>query len=285
MKIAAAVILYHPDNGLAHRLSTYAHLVDKMYLFDNSENNAASYQLVMPLLQNEKYMYYHDGENRGISERLNSGAQKALEDGFQWLLTMDQDSQFDKDVFSNYLTCIHHFSEKDSTAMFGVQYTDSSLQARECQFSHAPHLITSGSMLNLAAFKNIGPFDEALFIDKVDHEYCLRALAKGYKIIQFNNIYLTHTLGNVSYHRSLKSGKATPRILHSPIRMYYIVRNYFYLKQKYKGQFAESFAEMKRELFNRTKNNFLYGEKKLLLLKYILKGYTDFKKRKMGKLK
>jgi hypothetical protein len=61
-------------------------------------------------------------------------------------------------------------------------------------------------------------------------------------------------------------------------------RNYCYLRKKYQGQFEDIFNEMKAELKNRIKNNLLYGKHKFRLLKYLIKGYLDYKKLKMGKI-
>ncbi len=66
--------------------------------------------------------------------------------------------------------------------------------------------------------------------------------------------------------------------------MYYIFRNYLYLRSKYKNKFEDSFFEMKKELRIRIKNNFLYGKNKFMLLKYLAKAYKDYKSGKMGKL-
>jgi rhamnosyltransferase len=45
-------------------------------------------------------------------------------------------------------------------------------------------VITSGSLLSLAAYTAIGPFREDFFIDHVDTEYCLRARLKHYRVIK-----------------------------------------------------------------------------------------------------
>jgi len=41
---------------------------------------------------------------------------------------------------------------------------------------------------------------------------------------------------------------------------------------------------MKRGLLIRIKNNIIYNQKRFQVIKYILKGYLDFKKNKMGKI-
>ena len=282
MRIAAAVILYYPDNEIVQRIQSYLNEVTTLYILDNSENNTG-HKALLKTLDTDKVVYLHDGENKGISIRLNQAAILAAEQQAEWLLTMDQDSYFPANIVAQYFNCLENSLSKENTAMFGVQFLNAPLHA-DCAFVEAKHLITSGSIVNLNIFQIIGGFDEALFIDKVDHEYCLRARALNYKVIEFSNIFLHHHLGNVTYGRSLKNFQLTPRVLHSPIRMYYIMRNYLYLKDKYKGQFTDSFEEMRKEIWNRTKNNFLYGKNKWAVIKYLLKGYQDYSAGKMGKI-
>jgi rhamnosyltransferase len=283
MNIAAVVIVYHPDQNLIQRILTYLPFVNKLFVFDNSEG-ATNDWLKEELSGLNNTLYIADGENKGISVRLNKAAELSIQDGFEWLLTMDQDSYFPEGSIPSYFACIAQFHQKNNAAMFGIQSLTENKSDSSCHPEEVPHLITSGSALNLSLFKNIGPFDEALFIDKVDHEYCLRARSKNFKIVRFNNIFMHHNLGTITYGRSLKNFKLTPRTLHSPVRMYYILRNYFYLKEKYKGKFLEEFKELKKEIWNRSKNNFLYGGKKLQLIGYLFKAYSDFKKGKTGKL-
>ena len=56
-------------------------------------------------------------------------------------------------------------------------------------------LITSGSLINTSIFSEIGGYNEKLFIDEVDHEYCYRIKMLGYSVLQLENILLNHTLG------------------------------------------------------------------------------------------
>ena len=169
--------------------------------------------------------------------------------------------------------------------MIGVEYDKKLVSTKGgCIYNKSSHLITSGSSLNLEIFKKIGVFDEQLFIDNVDHEYCFRAIVKGYEIAKLNNILLNHSLGTLGFYRSLKNLKRSPRALHSPLRIYYMVRNYFYLKRRYVNVFKTEINTMRKSLLNRIKNGLLYGDKKLLLLKNIYRGYLHYKQGKMGKL-
>jgi rhamnosyltransferase len=279
-KVAGVVILYFPDKELNSRIASYLNYLSRLYIFDNSDNTEKTFDNIF----GDKVVYIKDGKNEGISIRLNQAASMAINESYSWLLTMDQDSYFPLNAFKNYLICIEKYEDKSNTAMFGVQFLNEGIDPSKCSFEILTHLITSGSILNLNAYTKIGEFDEALFIDKVDHEYCFRAILNNFKIVRANNIFLHHNLGTTNFGRSLKNFKKSPRVLHSPIRIYYITRNYFYLKSRYKDQFKESFTEMKKELFIRLKNNILYNSNKLKTISYFFKGIRDSRSGKMGKL-
>ena len=103
--------------------------------------------------------------------------------------------------------------------------------------------MTSGNLVNLDAFRQVGPFMDELFIDSVDHEYCIRLQINGYKVIQLNGVLLEHTLGERRKHlfiyplnffkknKSIVSYKIVNN--HNYIRKYYMVRNRLYVSRKY----------------------------------------------------
>lgn len=283
LKIAGVVILYNPDPGLTERIDTYLRHLDRLYILDNSEPGDPI--LALSYHNNKKVNCVQDNENKGISVRLNNAASMALEEGYEWLLTMDQDSYFSKDIFPAYLQCAEDYSAKDTTAMFGILFGQQEPQSKDCTSEEVEQLITSGSIINLKLFLKTGPFDEALFIDRVDQEYCLRARLMQYKFVRFNNIFLQHNLGVATSGISFKSLKRTPRALHSPVRLYYMFRNYLYLKNKYAQQDPASIAFMKKELLLRIKNNLIYGKRRLEVLEYLYKALSDYRNGRMGKIK
>lgn len=280
MGIAGVVILYHPDESVIGNIQTYLPYIDKLYVADNTEGNLSP--VASQLMTYKKIQLLYDGSNEGIARRLNEAAQLAIEAGYNWLLTMDQDSHFEESELQQYLLCAGSFLYKDTTAMFGVAYEKRSSET-ECNGREAVQLITSGSIVNLKLYDAIGGFDEALFIDEVDLEYCYRAIIKGYKIIRFSNVFMVHHLGSVSYHKSLKNLANSPRVLHSPVRLYYMVRNYLYVENKYKNRFAENDSYRRTALLNRIKNNLLYGKEKASLVKHLFMAYRDYRFKKYGK--
>ena len=57
-------------------------------------------------------------------------------------------------------------------------------------------VITSGSLLRIEAWDDCGRFDEALFIDYVDTDFCLKCLARGWQIAVSAGGRMTHQLGS-----------------------------------------------------------------------------------------
>ena len=281
MNIAGVVILYHPDIPKTfENLVTYANQVNQLYVFDNSEPSSlemakALSQLTVP------YEYISTGTNEGISKRLNEAAHKAIKEGYDYLLTMDQDSSFEHGAFEQYLRLVDAY-DKEKVAQFGVNCDPKHIPVSAIPF-HADSLITSGTILQLAVFKEVGNFDEKLFIDFVDVDYSLRASYMGYHNIIFTNIIMKHTIGYLKLGRSFKNFKKTLRILHAPIRVYYIVRNGLYLL--YQVQHVDKKAR-EAILFNHMKmlkNDFLYNDRLGEVYLNALQGVYDFLMDKMGK--
>lgn len=278
MKIAACVILYNPDNSVEQNINSYINQTGKIYIVDNSKT--CTYK-TSPA-NNTSQIIIHDGLNNGIAKRLNQVCELAIQDGFEYLLTMDQDSFFDTPAITSYLQCINNFKNKEEIAMFGVNYNHQTGN-EDCTFSDVKFLITSGSIINLNAFKNIGAFDENLFIDFIDSEYCLRSLQNGYKLIEFKNIYMHHNLGDVSTKHSLKTLKKSGRSFHSSIRLYYMLRNFLYVNHKYKKEFSNELSIFKKDVINRIKNKLLYKSNRWQTIKLLMKAINDYKANKMGK--
>jgi rhamnosyltransferase len=101
----------------------------------------------------------------------------------------------------------------------------------------APHwrevrtAITSGSLVRVAVFGAVGLFDDALFIDSVDHDFCLRCRRRGLLVIESRDQVLEHAIGQATVDRLLWR-EVTPAH-HSPMRRYYITRNSLEMCRRY----------------------------------------------------
>lgn len=281
---AACVILYHPKKEDIANISTYSTKVERVYILDNTEGK--SNENLFSGIENASYFW--DGENKGLSIRLNAACQRAIEDNFDFLLTMDQDSSFLEENIDIYFKDILTFANKETTAIYGLEYDKEYLSVKKDQvtFEKKDHLITSASVMNLKLFSIVGGFDENLFIDGVDIDYCYAAMAKGLDNIQFKNNYFKHSLGEPVRKGSVTSFyllKKNVRI-HSAIRVYYMKRNMLYLEEKY-GALFPGFIQKQKKVYQRhIKRCIKYSDTFIKVIKLRNQAISDFKNKKMGKI-
>jgi rhamnosyltransferase len=280
MNIAGVVILYHPDlELLLANIQTYVSGLKQLYVYDNSVAKTPGIEEALfkidPSIQ---YKFFN--ANEGIAKRLNQAIDQAAINQYDYLLTMDQDSSFKIGDFEKYKALIQS-STYHNVAQFGVNCQPDFTQPNE-QPEEALTLITSGSILNLSLTKNIGPFNEALFIDFVDAEFSYRVIQNGYLNLMFSNIVLNHALGTLVEGRSLGNFKKSMRIIHAPTRVFYIIRNGLYLLFKVKG-FT---SPMKKDIIRCIKiikNDLIYNPQLISVYKNVFEGIYAFMTNRMGK--
>ena len=279
-RIAGTVVLYRPDGEVLENIKSYLDGVGVLYVVDNSETMHTD--VVERIMQLDKVVYLPNGENFGIARALNIAADKAMVDGYDFLLTMDQDSRAATNMVGTMLACL---KEKDAAEVgiispfhsvsFGSNQ-DSGTFSQEVQF-----VMTSGNLLNLAAYEKTGPFLDKLFIDCVDYDYCLRLTDCGFKIICANQAILHHGLGYISSFKVLHKTLTTSN--HSPLRRYYNTRNRFYIWETY-GATAKDFVKEDKRRFVGEIRNVLLGEKeRLAKIKMMLRGYLDYRRGSFGR--
>jgi len=280
MNIAGVVILYHPDMELLlANIQSYNTGLKQLYVYDNSETKTPGIEEALFKL-NPSIEYKYFNANEGIAKRLNQAMDQASLNQYDFLLTMDQDSSFKADDFEKYKSLIQS-TAYNYVAQFGVNCQPNFTQSKE-QPEEALTLITSGSILNLSLTKNIGPFNEALFIDFVDAEFSYRVIQNGYLNLMFSNIVLNHALGKLVEGTSLVSFKKSLRITHAPIRVYYIVRNGLYLLFKARGLTSVMKKDVIR-CIKIIKNDLIYNPQLAAVYKNLFAGIYAFLTNRMGK--
>lgn len=279
-KIAGVVIVFFPDvDKLIFNIDTYIDQIEQLFIVFNSPVSTE----VIKKIQNKyaKVQLIINKNNIGIASALNQMALKSLNEGFEWLLTMDQDSSFLTDHFFEAFrrsTIKNAAIFSPATGLSSLFSDDKSYETEEVL-----NVITSGNLLNLKIWKTIGGFEDKLFIDEVDNDYCLKAVLNGFKIISFKNIQLIHELG-VNEEVSFLFRKYTV-ITHPPIRAYYIFRNNFYIFNKYRKPFPGFVKSRKIMLFKVLIKILLFSEFRVQNCKYIFSGISDYFRKCYGPFK
>lgn len=275
MKLAGVVILYNPDESIIDNINSYIEDVDYIYILDNTEDYSNFSNIAFSRLKKRQYHYIPFRKNMGIAYALNYVIR--ISQAYDFLLTMDQDSKFSKGMLEKYKDKISKFYQSN-VAMYAVNYNSKWSDEATIRLPHeVERAITSGSIVDLAKARAIGGFDEKLFIDEVDHEFCLRAIKNGYKIIEFSDIYLIHHLGTPISKSIL--GYCFGSTNHNGLRKYYITRNKIYVMKKY--------PHIRKEYVAFLIKNFLamilLEKNKKEKIKYILYGIRDALNNNMGK--
>jgi rhamnosyltransferase len=239
-KICAIIVTFFPDAHFSERLDRIRRQVAKTIIIDNTGEalQIASSQLVavagVEIIKNKK--------NEGIGAALNQGISRAMELGYEWTLTFDQDSWVNLDLVKILISIYEHQPRPELVGIVGCNFEDENTHVPSTKwaadgpiFREIETVITSGSLLSVSTFSKAGPFRSDFFIDFVDHEYCLRLLALGYKVISSSAPLMLHAFGAGSLvspdgARGKLSIVLTNR---SPLRRYYMTRNGLLVAKKY----------------------------------------------------
>jgi rhamnosyltransferase len=274
-KIAGAVVLYNPDNNLGDNINSYLKNIDKLYVIDNSNESKKEY-----IPNSKKIKYIFNGENLGIATALNIAAKNAINDGYEWLLTMDQDSQFPAKELKKLIDFLGNCNKKVGIVC-PYHIIKTTEPKPDIDVEERLEVMTSGSLMNLKIYQKIGGFKDWLFIDNVDIDYCLNLNKHGYKVLRLNYVYLQHHLGDATYHRFL--WKKIVCSNHNYIRRYYITRNILYTIDMYKKDFPEYCKFLHDCLGYNFKTVVLFEKDKYRKLRNMLRAYRDFKRGIKGK--
>ncbi len=268
--VAGVIVLYNPDNTVPENISSYIDFIDQLYAVDNSDNPDES--VLSAIKDNVKITYISMHGNHGIGKALNTAAGMATDAGYKWLLTMDQDTAVSGNIVAIMAFCLKYYSRND-IGIIASRYTNRDLYVEKKfgEFNEMLATISSGNLLNLNVYKKAGPFMEKLFIDQVDHEYCMRLRKAGYKIIQANNALLMHNLGSKEKHTF---GYCTH---HNLVRRYFITRNRFYVAWMYRNDFPRFYRHELLSFIKEILKILFFEKNKLAKYKNILLGFMDFK--------
>lgn len=236
--ICAVFVTYHPDGRFPERVDLIARQVSHIIIVDNCSNDEAKQMLRSMTESNGNLEIIENIDNLGIATALNQGVRRALELGFAWALTMDQDTWPNENLVETLVNIYDAHPNRKKVKMIGANFihegsdkTYLKCNENEFMFIEKEVAITSGSLMSIPAFVEIGPFREDYFIDSVDHEYCLRLRSNGFKVILSCKPLMIHPLGDVKIHRFLWKNLVISN--HSPLRRYYINRNRLFLTKEY----------------------------------------------------
>lgn len=272
MKVAGIVTLFHPDEEVKENIKSYLDDLDCLYVIDNTPHKEN--KQVLP--KSKKIKYLAQLENKGVAKALNIGATLALDEQYEWLLTMDQDSCFQKNQVKKMIKYIEENDCKKVGLISPWHVINTGVEKPKEEIDYPLEVMTSGNMINLKAYKKIGGYKDEYFIDDIDIEYCMNLNIHGYKVVRLNYVELKHDLGDIEVKHLL--GRNFVCSNHNALRRYYMVRNTFYLCKDYNSHFPEYCHFLKRGLRGQLQNIVLFEKDKYKKVRNMIRGYRDYKK-------
>lgn len=275
MKNLAVIIIFNPNTAtLKRNLYSIIRQVNKILIINNGNDEFNADELIDSDIS--KVIVINNGRNKGIAAALNQGLNYAYNEGFEWILTLDQDSISPSNIIREYNETLYQFDNVclvcpyiyDLNRGDDINY----LQKFEEVFDETD-VITSGSYINVTNAIKIGGFCEKLFIDYVDTEFQKRLLNANYRIIRNNKVVLEHEVGEIIVKRLFYKNIICTN--HNPVRRYYQVRNRLYYRKKYYGNRA--LIKEKVRLIMGTFKILLYEDDKFAKLISTIRGFQDYK--------
>ena len=188
------------------------------------------------------------GRNRGVGAAFNLGLEVALQEGCTHVLLSDQDSLPRAGMVAGLLEAARDWRRRGIVpAAVGPLCVDRS-SGRTLSFQCRPGrwpfyvrkrpdsravdlevlgLISSGTLLDLEAVRQVGLFREDFFIDNVDMEWCLRARACSFAVVGTSRGVLDHTLGGEALRVRFFGVRREPS--YGPDRLYFRFRNFSFM--------------------------------------------------------
>lgn len=321
LKCCAVTIWYVKNedecNEAVNAILSYASFFKSVYIIDNSPVDNSNFAARI-----KNAVYVPNKENLGIATALNQGCELAKKAGFEWCMTMDQDSSFEPEQLDLYLNLVSENLHDSSIKSFSISQRDVGekilplsklirfnilspmkravkkamkrvlpfyrrLRFVRLKLRHDRRkrlgkgfavykksefvnmTIASANVINLFAWEKVGKFDDRLFIDEVDNDFCVRLKLNNYNILHFHTCYVNHELGKRWF-------SILPKINYeSDFRLFYIFRNLMIEDKRYGNlPFVKNY---RKELFSYFKDYCIFDLHALTHLKIYFKARKAYK--------
>lgn len=233
MKILCVIVLY---NCKLFEAVSYVRCVKKglnnrdigLFVYDNSPIP----QHQQDEFKDKRIAYISDTQNSGVSRAYNQGAIFAKENGFDWMVLFDQDTDFQDEAYlENVYKEVEHSSYPLLVPLV-VKHNNNEFSPLPA-WHHIPQrgkyragkayslsnvaIINSGMIINVESFFDVGGYNDKIPLDLSDYQFIDRLKTKyshfylmDYKLVQsFSNDvdgvkqlkrrYKTYCLGCVNY--------------------------------------------------------------------------------------
>jgi rhamnosyltransferase len=268
MRILTIIVTFYPNKDkLIKNIQAIEPYVDRILLWENTPgHDAEKYRFY----HSDKIMYCGNKENDGIPIALNFAWNYAVLNGYDFVLTMDQDSCWHN--FGLFLETAIKLSKSKKNCIWGPFVND---EGKECKGLLLPRrrIITSGMLVSTTILNKVNGWPITFKIDLVDDDFCYNCHKYGIKFFEINKGFLEQNYGIPLKKKVWIFGKEKRMTTYPPARLYYILRNGIIMGKKY-SDFPTLYF-IKCWFFVRLVKVILYEDNKFNKIKSIINGFIS----------
>lgn len=262
-----------------------------MVIVDNGSDETTRLEL-KKLADSSAVTLILNERNEGIAHAFNQGVRWAKAAGFEWILTLDHDSEATVGMVDRLIEAyaILHQQGIRNAGLVAANPFDVNIghyiyygpwQEGESPVEDEVEVISSGNLIPLHVFDRIGFFNEDLFMYYVDTDFCRRLTRGGFRVHICLNAVLLHKEGAKTSHKFLwrranydHYGKAA---------RYYLMRNAIYIIKRHSLSRTDIGWIIRRHWKDHLKI-LIFDENRFTVLWFSLRGLIDGLRGKLGPL-
>ena len=204
----AGIVVFHPDEAeLAALVSRVGPDVAEVVIYANSPIGTAQEAALVAAARPAGLAVLRPPGNLGLGVAYDAFLERARARGAAHVFVLDQDSLPSPGTVPRLAALKAELAEAGGRpAVIGPRPLDPAGQPMKIKpivprtairpdATETAFVISSGSLVDVAAAADIGAFRADYFIDAIDIEWCLRARARGYSIWVAETVTMDHRLG------------------------------------------------------------------------------------------
>lgn len=282
MSITAIVTLYFLDENVKKNILQLSNYVDKVVLLDNTPDSDNS--ALFSGIDKTEYIAYK--KNLGLSKAFNRYLKTLSENCY--IIFFDQDSFCPENLVeqlkNDYQICCKKLGRK---GIIGPSYFEKNANRLmipkqkklvEKGIYEVKSIITSGMFTELDVIKSAGFWNDEIFLDMADWDFCWRVIKSGFFCCFSTNVVLSHSLGKSVHHIAGIEIEEW-----ASFRVYYQTRDCLYLLKKKYVPFKFKIRFILMLTVRPILYLILFPDKKRRF-HYFIKGIKDFRRKIHGVL-
>ena len=239
-KITVVINTFHSEDKIDQCLNSIDPKV-KIVIIENSNNAHFKYKVEKKYLNVSCYLA---GENLGYAKGNNLGLSKVIT---EYALILNPDAYLENDTINNL---INSAKKCNAFAIIGPakqdEYSNKNLDDTKPDIFEVDYVKGFAMFLNMKEFKNIGFFDENIFIYLEEMDLCKRLKKNNKKIFLAQDVIIHH-VGGSSHNAKINFEMELSRNWHWMWSTFYFYRKhygYFFSLIKILPKFFSAFLKM-----------------------------------------